>query len=438
MSFGFSPTFLIRTIMDFQPVRELWWFWLFIVLFFVARGSWRNYIQTHYKRSIKWVFFELRIPRELRKSPRAMEQIFMSIHGVRNSASNIKEEWWDGEVTMWFSCEIVSFGGELHFYMLIPEKHRNIIEAAIYAQYPDVEVAEVKEDYVNRFPSTFPELRKRGYELFGNELILAKPDAYPIRTHIDFETIEEERQLDPVATILETISRLKSTANVWIQILIRPKDDSWRKGGEKFVKELKEKVGRRQMTTALGEIIMVDRSPGELEMMKAVERNIAKPGFDTLIRYIYIAPKDKDFDEGFARRGVFSSFNQYASEATNKFKHNTKVWTRTNFWFWPHIFPKSRKLARQTRIYDFYRRRKIYDEAFTGRILDIKLFHWGLKAKKIGMVTLNVEELATIFHPPTAVVLTGPLIKRVEARKVGPPAGLPIYGEKGEGLPEGK
>jgi hypothetical protein len=45
---------------------------------------------------------------------------------------------------------------------------------------------------------------------------------------------------------------------------------------------------------------------------------------------------------------------------------------------------------------------------------------------------MNVEGLATLFHPPTSVVLTAPHIRRVESRKTGPPAGLAIFGEEGE------
>ena len=36
--------------------------------------------------------------------------------------------------------------------------------------------------------------------------------------------------------------------------------------------------------------------------------------------------------------------------------------------------------------------------------------------------------LATVFHPPGYLALTGPHVKRVESRKGGPPAGLAIFG----------
>lgn len=432
---SFDPTYPLQLLFSIPILGDLWWLWLFLVVFFLARSIWLAYVQEHFKSEIKWVMLEMRIPRELRKTPKAMEQVFMSIHAVRNAPSpgNYGEKWWDGEVTLWFSCEIVSFGGELHFYIRIPDKHRNMIEAAVYAQYQDIEIVEV-EDYLDRLPVSITELHKAGYELFGNELKLAKPDPYPIRTYVEFEAIEEEKQLDPISTILETLAKIKPQEHAWLQILIQPVDDSWRKKGEAMVKTLKEKTGKERVQTGTGTFIMTERSPGEVEVMKAVERNIAKPGFNTLIRYIYVSPKEL-YSDGFARRGIFSALNQYASESLNKFKHNTKAWTRASIWYWPHFFPKRRKVSRQERIYDYYRTRKIQDETFAGKAMRMKWFHWGISAQVEGHMVLNVEELATIYHPPTFVVLTGPLIKRVEARKVGPPAGLPIYGEVGEELP---
>lgn len=170
-----------------------------------------------------------------------------------------------------------------------------------------------------------------------------------------------------------------------------------------------------------------------METMKAIERCIAKSGFQTVVRYLYFAPADV-YDGNFGQRGVLSAFNQYMSESLNRFTHNLKAWTKANIWFWPHLFPKRRLEARRERIYTNYRKRKITDETFTGIVLDMKFFHWGIEAQQ-RQIILNTEELATIFHFPTNVVLTGPLIKRVEAKKVGPPAGLPIYGEGEVNLP---
>jgi len=439
-----NVTTLSQTLVFLHSLRafllSLWWLWAFPILFLLARSLWLAYIREYYKRAIKWAMWELRLPREVLRSPRAMEQVFMSFHALRNAPGNIKEMWWDGEVAMWFSCELTSFGGELHFYLRAPERHRAIVEAALYAQYPDVELIEVnpEDDYIYRLPPTWAETRAQGYNLFGSELILAERDVYPIRTYVDFEENEEERQLDPIATILETLSKVKPREHVWIQILITPRDNSWKKEGEEEIELLKEKTGKRQMfSPQFGEFIMIDRAPGEVERMKALDRSISKPGFDTLIRYLYIAPRDT-YSANFGQRGILSAFNQYASESFNKFRHNVFVWTRGNMWRWPHVFPERRVESRRQRLYKNYRARATYDETFGETILQAKGFHLGLAAWRAAKSTLNAEELATIFHLPMNMVLTAPLIRRAEARKIGPPAGLPIYGEEGEKLPGAK
>ena len=423
----------------FQPwgslFLDLWWLWLFIALAILTPQLWLTYARESYKKANSWMLLEFKVPREVRRNPRAMEQVFMAMHAVRNSPSNFEEKWWDGEVALWYSCEVVSFGGEIHFYMWVPRKHRNIMEATLYAQYPDIEIDEV-EDYITRLPPTYAELSTAGYQLFGNELALEKPDVYPIRTYTDFEEKEEEWQLDPVAALLETLAKVKPQEHLWVQIVVRPTlSDAWREEGERELANLKLKARTLQKVTDQGvEELLGVPSPGEVELMKAIDRNVGKPGFETFIRYIYISPKDL-YDSNFGQRAVFSAFNQYASVALNRFRNNFKVWTRASKWFLPYVFPTKRVWARRVKIYESYRARRTYSESFTSSLLNVKAFHFGIKAERLYKYILNVEELATIFHLPTNVVLTGPLIKRVEARKVGPPAGLPIYGDGKDELP---
>src|SRR3989344_1759361 len=98
---------------------------------------------------------------------------------LRNAPGNFREKWLDGEVTQWFSFEIVSFGGDIHFYLWCPTRHANVIKANFYNQYPDVEIEEI-EDYTGKIPKTTNELYKKGYNLWGAELSLGRPDPYRI------------------------------------------------------------------------------------------------------------------------------------------------------------------------------------------------------------------------------------------------------------------
>lgn len=413
---------------------RFWWLWSFFILVLILPFLWLAYVQEYWKRSLKYVLLELKMPLEVRKSPRAMEQVFQMLHSLGGGPANIEETWWDGEVMPWYSCEVVSFGGEIHFYMHVPNKHRNMIEASLYAHYADIQISEVPDDYINRLPPTYEDLKKEGYELFGNELVLAKPDAYPIRTYVDFEEKEEEHQLDPMGNLLEVLTKAKPQEILWLQIIVRVNEGSWSKDAEKLVDDLKAKAAKTPLLTETGTTVYTTAAPGEVEVMKAISRNLTKSGFDTVIRYLYISPKDIH-STNFGQRAIHTALNQYASQTFNRFRHNYAAWTRANIWNFPHLFPKLRKRARQERIYWNYRRRHMYSETFVGTVLESKWYHFGFSARASSKMVLNTEELATIFHPPTIAVQTGPLIKRVEARKVGPPAGLPIYGEEGEELP---
>lgn len=418
---------------------SLWWLYIFIGLILLLPFLWLSYAQEYYKKTaLKPVILEIKVPRELERSPRAMEQIFTQIHALRNSASNVEEKWWQGEVPLWFSFEVASFGGEIHFFIRIPSRHRNIVEAAFYASYPDVEISDVREDYIKRFPKSVDELFAKKYRFFGNELLLAKSDAYPIRTYYDFETPEDESKLDPVAGLMEVMAKIGKSEDIWVQVIARPLiDDSWREEGAKLIQGLKERA-KTEFETSSGKFVMTDRSPGDIDTLKAIERNLSKPGFDVVIRYLYIAP-DSVYTTNFGQRGVFSAFNQYMTENLNKFRHNYDMWTRSSFWYPPYLFPKRRLKTRQTVIWERYRKRHIYDKLVISRLREMHFFSFGFKVKNLfkgGALThtivLNTEELATIYHLPTKLVLTAPIMKRMEAKRVGPPAGLPIFGNDGE------
>ena len=439
MIFDFS--FLLVLIQSFSAwFWSFWWLWVFLALVLIAPQVWLAYVQEYFRRSIPYVVLELRLPREVRKSPRAMEQVFTNIHSLKNSQDNFQEKWYDGEVPNTFSFEMASFGGEIHFFVRVPQRHKKIIEAGFYSQYQDIEITEVP-DYVSRFPSTYRGIDEKGYNIFGNELVLSKEDVYPIRTYVDYEAVDEIKEVDPISGILEVLAAIKPQEELWLQLVCQPRVDDqipeWVKKGETVVDDIKGK-SQQKVNPVTGEVLFRFPSPGETEAMKAIDRTISKPAFFTVIRYIYFSPKEI-FSSNFGQRGLFAAFNHYATETFNKFRYNVTVWTRANIWYWPHLFPKHRNRVRKERVVARYRRRAVYDDIFFAQLLDLNVFDWGLGTynnARYKRITLNTEELATLYHPPTYLVLTGPMTKRVESRRMGPPAGMEIYGsEEDEKLP---
>lgn len=409
-----------------QTIQSFWWLLLFIITFPIFINLWLWWRQTLNEAAITWTLLEIKPPREIRKSPKAMEQVLTGIYALRNAPSNFFEKWIEGETTKWFSLEIISAKSEIHFYFYTPTKYKNVIEANFYAHYPDIEIAAV-DDYTNKLPSDTKELYKIGLDVFGSELKLKLDDAYPIRTYIQFETPEEEERLDPISTFIENLGKLKKQEQFWLQFIIRPSDPAWKEKGDKLVKELKEK-STKTIKTEKGAITMpAVPTPGELDIIKAIEHNIAKPGFDTIIRFFYLAPREI-YDDTFPNKGIPTIFNQYSAMNLNSFLHNVNVRTLTPKWYrFPYFNAQTRMEGRKQRILKNYKIRSFPEELVIGKFINLNPSNFNFFSTHF---VLNTEELATLYHLPSHFILTSPYISEVESKKAGPPAGLPIFKEE--------
>ncbi|KKT91577.1 MAG: hypothetical protein UW92_C0010G0006 [Candidatus Jorgensenbacteria bacterium GW2011_GWA2_45_13] len=405
-----------------------WSVWLFLVLFPFMRDVWLHWRQEQFEHSLQFVLLELRLPREIQKSPQAMEQVLSAMHSLRNFPSNFREKYIAGEVTVPFTLEMLSFSGEVHFYIRCQKKQRNLVEAAIFSYYQDVEVSEV-EDYVEKLPKNVEEMYREDKNMWGTEMVLSKEAAYPIKTYPNFESEAEDRQFDPMSSFIEVLGKLNRGEIVGIQFIIAPAGNDWGKKWEGLVESLQEpKTTEVELEEGGTRKVPIARSPGEYDILEAVEKNLSKPAFDTIIRFIYIAPNETYYDS-FARRGLVGAFNQYATLNLNSLRQNFRVSTRTQIWYWPHLFPKVRNEFKKERLLHKYRERKIPPETWVGRFITSKFFNLNFASERFA---INVEGMATLFHMPTASVLTAPHINRSESKKGGPPAGLTIFGEEEE------
>lgn len=426
---------------------------LAIALFKIFRQAWLFYKQSLYKKFIDWTVLELRIPREVLKTPRAMEQFFINLHSLKNEAGNFLEEYVDGEVTLWWSLEIVSFGGKVHFYIRTPKKHKKMFEAGMHAQYSNVEMIEV-EDYLNKFPDSTKEFYESNENIFGSEFNLGKPDFYPIITYDHFfnqpTKLDDNKQVitDPLSALIEVLAGIHREENVFIQILIAPVNDDWKNEGRDFVnkklgKEEKKGGGFNQIIYEWAKNFLwaptehpvwsepkepAKKEPANIsdyEAMKEIENKLSKQGFESLIRFLYIAP-NSIYSTNFARKGILGAFNQYAS-SLNFFKNNNFVETRTRWIYFPYIFVNKRVEGKKQRLLYNFKHRLFPEKMSFGRFMTSHIFNFNNKSKTSIFVT---SELATIYHIPAEQVLTAPHIERTESKKMGPPAGLPIFEEE--------
>ena len=415
-------------------IKLTWWFWIFSPLFLLWRAIFLHIQRERFKRKMKSALFEMQVPRNMEKSPKAMEQILSTMQTLRSAPRNSVEKYLKGKVPLWFSLELVSFGGKLRFFIRTPEENKDVVEAAFFSYYTNVELQEVN-DYMDLFPKTSREILEQNREIWGTEYILARDDAYPIKTYTHFESDAitkhdetkqiEIKQFDPISNLLEVLGKVREGEVACVHILIEPADSDWKDAWDDLILKLKTPktvdVGKGEDKKTIPM-----HSPGHEETLKEVERNLSKQAFETLIRVFYISPKEI-FSDAYIKSGIFGAFNQYSSPNFNAFKANSAAGTGISGlkFLWKAI----RTDYHKEMFFHNARNRLLPPESWIGRLLTSYPFGFNFASKKFIM---NVEALATIFHPPASLVLTSPHMKRVESRKTGPQSGLDIFGDENE------
>lgn len=192
---------------------------------------------------LSWVILEIKLPREINKSPLATEIALASLlqgGGISNKYSIL----FKGGLPAYSSLEIASIEGVIHFYIRIQTKFRPLVEANFYAQYPGIEIVEA-EDYTKliryhhltketsawgasyRTSKTWkpvnPETGKE-YENKDGKPYEMKADFLPIKTYVDFgldKDPKEEFKIDPITPLLEFMGGIGKGEHFWFQILVQ-------------------------------------------------------------------------------------------------------------------------------------------------------------------------------------------------------------------------
>lgn len=434
--FGFSLDFAFWLWLLEQPTLDTikyifaigGWVVLWLLLFFMAVELWVNLRQERHTTNWQWLLLAVDVPSLMIQTPKAVEQIFAHLSGALSSI-NVGEKFWKGKKQKWFSLEIVSIEGYIQFLVRVEAEYRDLIEAAIYAQYVEAEITEV-EDYTSILPRHYPDPT---YDIFGVDFHLAENSAYPIRTYASFEYQLSKDAVfsDPMAALLENFSRIGRGENLWLQIIIEPIGNKWKEKGIELVKELVAGKGKRAHTdpwllklTELPKIVfqlfisilnwdfsnegteekheeqpgkMSDLTPGWRDTIAAIEEKISKIGFKSKIRILYLARKES-YAPSRCVNGVIGAFNQFHMANRNAIV--------------PHSSTKKHYAFKDYRL---NQAKGVFSRAFAKRKL------------KTGSnpYILNIEELATIWHFPLPFVKT-PLLQKAGAKRGEPPMNLPL------------
>jgi len=391
--------------------------WAPLVLLGMFWTHWVIYIRAAWNLQQTPVLLEIKIPRQILKTPRAMELVFVGLN-IGPGETTFISRWWDGKVRPTWSFELVSIEGKIHFYVWVWQKHQEFVESQFYAQYPDIEIQEV-EDYTAGVYSKPDE-----NFIWGMEFALAKADAYPIKTYIDYEMDQDakkaEQIVDPLSNVFEKLSSLGPGEQLWMQIIVRQnkgapirssiwgKTKTWQEEAQAEIDRIYDASRPESRDPVTAEIVegYPQLKPGELNTIKALERSTEKGGFDTGIRAVYITRPDS-FKGNKIPTDIVNIFTPFASGSLNKLTPGGMDWHVSLDYPWQD-FMKIREKGFSRNVIDAYKRRAMFYEPY-----------------KAPRFVLTTEELATIYHFPSEET-KAPGIERIPSVKGDAPVNLPV------------
>lgn len=383
--------------------------WMPIVFSFAAWQQWITYRRARYIEKQTYIVLEIRLPAEVRKTPAAMEAVFNGLH-LRPGESTFLKRLFDGAVRPWFSFEIVSMEGQVHFYIWTRAGFRRHIERAFYAQYPEVEIVPA-EDYAAKFPFSLDT-----FELWGCDFKLG-PDPFPIKTYIDFELdksiTKEEEKMDPFATFIEFLGSMGKDEYLWYQFLFRVhKKEPSIPGTPIGISDINTRAAaalKKIRSSPADTTYFTDKeykvlSELQKEQIKGIERKLYKQHhFDVGIRGMYFARKG--VFEGTTIAGFLNTFKLYGPPGYNAIGGTRYLFEYDYPW---EDYQEYRQNRERVRLFDAYRRRS-----------------WFYAPYKTPSYVLSGEELATLIHIPGAVIQT-PTLQRIPSTRREAPVNLPI------------
>jgi len=334
------------------------------------------------------VVLAIEVPKENETTPLAAELMFASLHGIHKAAMKGKG------VQDHVSFEMQAQEKSIRFFVWVPKHLQGYVEGQIYAQYPGVLIREFK-DYADA-----AKLRP-GTSVVSAELKLMRPDLFPIKSFDSFD-------VDPLAGITATLSKLEGEGQIWLQIMIRPESDAWRNRAVKYIADVKagkkgfaasfmkhlgglaSEVVRTAVTGGTAASATPEKKlelpPGMEEALKRIEEKSTKLGFQTFVRVVAMDSTPTAAQQKLDL--VVGSFKQFNTTNLNGFMAVPEM-----------------VLAGRSPV-DLYAARIFPQTGFV----------------------LNVTELASIYHLPNKTVST-PHIVWAGAKKGEPPANLPLADE---------
>ena len=249
---GFGSLFLFLGLLPAVATLLYFLFTAFVLWF-----RWRD----REKKSLELVTLLVVVPQDNEVKIDANEAIISSVASFYTSAKFKFLQTFVAQPSL--SLEIIGTDEDIRFYISVPKKFQDLIEKQIYSIYAGADIQTVDE------PNIFSETGKVETAWLG----LKKSSFYPLKTYKEIPT-------DTLSAFTSVLSKLNSGETMAIQLVLSPTDSSWSKAGKSFISSTKKSESNPEKAS-----YKVDA-----RQMEAIESKCNKPGFETAIRIVAVAP----------------------------------------------------------------------------------------------------------------------------------------------------
>lgn len=362
-------------------------FILFFLAFLVLDAQVRKKI---FKKLLDYRLLVIKVPKyySMTKSKEAgLSDFCLSFENLLMNLTQIQEP-------IVFEIAVPTYEQEIFFYIAVPEKHIETASKLIQSSWHGSEVNLVEDDYTIFSP---PTITKADY------LKLVSYDFLPLRTYLEFAQVSQT--VDTLDLILGAFTKVaKENEGISLQIIIKKAPSKINKRIMKVAKKLKEgKSLHEAMRSEFLEIILSlftlekeekkekkkleeERKPKEEKVIQGLENKASKPLFYTNIRIVAAAPDENRTETLIS--SLEKTFHHFSNPPLNEFK----------------IIRVPQK-----------------------KILNF-ITEWSFrKFNESQKILLSSQELATIFHLPSAITKT-PSIHWLKSKTAPPPVNLPSEG----------
>ncbi len=248
-----------------------------------------------------------------------MDHLFQTLGAIHNERLS---RFWRGQP--FFSVEYAALAGEILFYVVCPRTIAHLVEKQVTSFYPDAVIDEVED-----------------YNIFTRQSVTVAEALVPAKKYTSAFRTYEQLKTDPLSTITNAFSKLKTDEGAAVQFILRPAHHGWQHHVQHEAKELINPKHKKHgawwnpitwpgaiftMLTASDEELKVQEDSPSSERVssaieeysKTLETKASNPGFETIIRVVASAESHHRAEQ--ALESVVTAFSQFNDIRGNSFK----------------------------------------------------------------------------------------------------------------------